>query len=63
MIIFKGVKKQSKATSLLEFTNESEKVVSIPVPTNVADLISTHLRLLSKATEDTVERGNDEQSD
>lgn len=63
MIIFKGVNPQGKITSLLEFTNESGKVVSIPVPTQIANLISSHLRLLSSAGEDPVERGNEEQSD
>ncbi len=63
MIIFKGIKSQGKVTSFLEFTNESEKVVSIPIPTSVANLISSHLRFLSKAGEDPVERGNEDQSD
>lgn len=63
MIIFKGVNPQGKITSLLEFTNESGKVVSVPVPAQIANLISSHLRLLSSSGELPVERGNEEQSD
>jgi hypothetical protein len=63
MIIFKGSRTENKTTSFLDFTNESKKVVSIPVPTPIADLILAHLRFLSSISEDPVEWGNEEQSD
>jgi len=63
MIVFKGTRPQNKVTSFLDFTNQSGKVVSIPVPSQIANLISSHLRLLSNAGENPVERGNEEQSD
>lgn len=51
MIIFKGVKDANKTISFIEFSNETGKIVSIPVPRNIANLISFHLRYLSSAPE------------
>lgn len=62
MIIFKGAKPGTNATSHLVFTNENNKEVWVPVPAEISNVITAHLRLLSTTNEEPIERGNDEQS-
>lgn len=62
MIIFKGVKPGTNNTTHLIFTNETKKEVWVPVPEEISNVISAHLRLLSTAGEEPIERGNDEPS-
>jgi hypothetical protein len=63
MIIFKGIKDANKTLAYIEFTNETGKIASIPVPRDIANLIAAHLRLLSPIREEPAERGNDQPSD
>ena len=60
MIILKEIKSENKFTSFLEFTNEHNKVISVPVPVDIANLILSHVRLLSASGNNFIERGNDE---
>lgn len=63
MIILDGIKPENSKTSFLMFSNDDGKKVIVPVPKVLGDSISAHLRLLSTAPEQPVERGNEEQSD
>lgn len=62
MIIFLGTKKVNKNISNLIFQNEQKAIVEIPIQSNIADMITTHLRILSPLDQ-SVECLNDEESD
>ena len=47
MIIFDSIKPVNKSTFLLTFKNETGNTVSIPVQKELANVISSHLLLLS----------------
>jgi hypothetical protein len=63
MITLNSIETCNKKTSLLVFSNEYGKVVSVPVPKDLGDLISAHLRLLSSEPPKSVEKSQEEQSD
>jgi hypothetical protein len=63
MIKLESISNENKKTSFITFSNELGKRVSIPVPKDMADLISKHLRLLSTEPPEKVERAVEENSD
>ena len=62
MIVFDGIKTASKNLSFLRFKNKSGKRISIPISKDIANLISSYLRLFSSASQRSIEPGNDEES-
>jgi hypothetical protein len=50
VIIFDSIKPVNKSTFLLIFRNETGSLVSIPVQKELAEVISSHLSLLSNKT-------------
>lgn len=63
MIIFKSIRTENKSMSWIDFENESGSSVSIPIPQNIAHLINVHLNTISNAKQESIERGNEDQSD
>jgi len=63
MITLNSIETCNKKTSLLVFSNEYGKVVSVPIPRALGDLISAYLRLLSSEPPKSVERSQEEISD
>jgi hypothetical protein len=63
MIKLNSIETCNKKTSLLVFSNDNGKTVSVPIPKELGDLISVHLRLLSTEPPEIVERTLEEQSD
>ena len=61
MIIFKGIRDMNSAVCFLVFSN-GEKEVTVPVLKKIGNLISHHLRLITKDNL-VIERGNEEESD
>jgi hypothetical protein len=57
MIIFKGIKKENDTLSYLVVENEKGSSSNIYLPTDIAEMINAHLKLLS-TTSDNFERGN-----
>ena len=63
MIIFDSYKKLDKKTSILVFSNDKGKKISIPISNEQGDLIISYLRLLSSEPSIEVEKSEDQESE
>lgn len=64
MIKFEGIEESlTKDISIIKFSNEKNAIVEIPIPKNVAQVISLYLGKISLSYLKPVERANDGEHD